>query len=269
MNKTIFLKIGGSLITDKSKANTPKINIINRIASEIAEFHRSNPDTQLLIGHGSGSFGHHAAKKHDTYNGVRNKEEWQGFFEVWYRAKTLNNIFTEALREAGLPVISFSMSTNAFVANHLIQKMTLGPMKTTFNNGGIPLVYGDVVFDQILGGTILSTEEIFAYLAKQFEPTRILLAGIEDGVYADYPQNQELIPIINSENYSEIKEKIIGSVDADVTGGMASKVEYMLSIQSELQTVSIQIFSGLEPGSIKLALESNQKGTTIGSFPWS
>jgi len=266
MNKTIFLKLGGSLITDKSQANTPEPELISRIAGEIADFHSSNPDIQLLIGHGSGSFGHHAASKHDTYNGVKDKEDWQGFFEVWYRAKTLNNIITEALHKAGLPVISFSMSTSASISNHIIQKMSLGPMQTAIENGGIPLVYGDVVFDQVLGGTIVSTEDIFTFLAKHFTPTRILLAGIEGGVFTDYPEKQELIQNINSGNYQKLRKEITGSVDPDVTGGMAGKVENMLSLAADLPKTSIQIFSGTMPGSVKAVLEGTLSGTIISNI---
>ena len=49
MSEFIFLKLGGSLITEKSKANTHKPDIIDRIANEIAEFHDSNPNVQLWV----------------------------------------------------------------------------------------------------------------------------------------------------------------------------------------------------------------------------
>ena len=263
MNEVIFLKVGGSLITDKSTANTPRLKIIDRIALEIAEFHEKNPDTQLLLGHGSGSYGHSAAKKHNTFRGVNTKEEWRGFFEVWYRARELNTLITDALHKAGLPIVSFSMCTSAIVSNHQIKDIELDPISLVIKNGGIPLVYGDVVFDQVLGGTILSTEDIFFHLAKHFSPSNVLLAGVECGVFSDYPKNEQLIHLINNENYSEIKNKIKGSVDPDVTGGMSSKVEKMLSLTNALPSTSIQIFSGSMPGVIKDALNNEHVGTKI------
>jgi isopentenyl phosphate kinase len=266
MSEFIFLKLGGSLITDKSKANKHKPGIIDRIANEIAEFHDSNPNVQLLIGHGSGSFGHQAAKKYDTYNGVSSREEWRGFFNVWYKARSLNNIVTDALQKAGLPVISFPVSASAEVANHQIHKISLEPIKSAIRNGGIPLVFGDVAFDQVLGGTILSTEDIFAYLATHFSPTRILLAGVEEGVFEDYPNNEKLISEINSQNYPDMKKEITGSVDPDVTGGMAGKVEKMFSLLSELHSTNVQIFSGILPGSTKFALEGHASGTKISNI---
>jgi hypothetical protein len=46
-------------------------------------------------------------------------------------------------------------------------------------HGLVPVIYGDVIFDSIRGGTIFSTEEQFEFLAAEFEPEKILLAGVE------------------------------------------------------------------------------------------
>ena len=53
----IFLKLGGSLITDKDKPYTARTQVIADIAKEIVAARKTDPDMELLIGHGSGSFG--------------------------------------------------------------------------------------------------------------------------------------------------------------------------------------------------------------------
>ena len=76
-----LLKLGGSLITDKSQAHTARPELIRRLAEEIRS--AWEPDrSPLIIGHGSGSFGHIPAKKYGTRGGVRTEEEWTGFAEV-------------------------------------------------------------------------------------------------------------------------------------------------------------------------------------------
>ena len=60
-----------------------------------------------------------------------------------------------------------------------------------------------------------------------------------------------------------MKKEITGSVDPDVTGGMAGKVEKMFSLISELHSTNVHIFSGILPGSIKGALEGLASGTKI------
>ena len=102
-----FLKLGGSLITDKNQALQPRRDVLERLSREIAEAYRVNPDLRLIIGHGSGSFGHVAGQKYSTRQGVHSKEDWQGFVEVWKDARVFNQIVVEALLEAGLPVIAF------------------------------------------------------------------------------------------------------------------------------------------------------------------
>ena len=70
MTRLMFLKLGGSVITDKNKANTPDIKRIDAIALAIHKTLELDTSLSLLIGHGSGSFGHHAANKYGTRDGV-------------------------------------------------------------------------------------------------------------------------------------------------------------------------------------------------------
>ena len=63
MSELVFLKLGGSLITNKARRDTAQHAIINRLSVEIASARSYNPNLQILLGHGSGSFGHMAAKK--------------------------------------------------------------------------------------------------------------------------------------------------------------------------------------------------------------
>ena len=66
----VFLKLGGSLITDKDKPYTPRLDKLANLSLEIKTVLDSIPELVLILGHGSGSFGHTAAKKHGTRDGV-------------------------------------------------------------------------------------------------------------------------------------------------------------------------------------------------------
>ena len=77
----------------------------------------------------------------------------------------------------------------------------------------IPIVYGDVGFDKSLGGTILSTEDIFSFLTPIFKPSRIFLLGNPPGVYDNQHQ---IITKITPHNYPEIEQFIHGSKYTDV-----------------------------------------------------
>lgn len=266
MSSLQFLKLGGSLITDKTSPRTPRPEIIARLANEIADAKIANPDLKLVLGHGSGSFGHVPAKKYDTRQGVYSIEEWRGFSEVWYEASALNRIVMDTLHAAGLASVAFPVSGAVTTSKGQMTNWNVAPLRAALEAGLLPVVYGDVVFDEIQGGKILSTEDIFSFLVGKFLPERILLAGLDDGVWGDYPDCTELISEINSNNWSEIAPILGASSATDVTGGMASKVELMLQLVQALPGLKAFIFSGLIPGNVLAALSKEAKGTRIGEL---
>lgn len=259
----IFLKLGGSLITDKSTPRTPKTNLIRQIAEEIAGVYTQNPGIKLLIGHGSGSFAHVPANIYNTIDGVQSPEEWRGFVEVWQEASSLNRIVVDIFHEYDIPIITFAPSSMGTARNRIVSHWNMEPIQQAINAGLVPMVFGDVVFDEILGGTILSTEDIFTHLAAEFSPDRVLLAGIDSGVYADYPVCEELLPSITPASRAALMQQIQGSGATDVTGGMETKVLQMIDLVQEYPDLIVHIFSGKEPGAIRNALEGNPGGTMI------
>jgi isopentenyl phosphate kinase len=258
-----FLKLGGSLITDKARPHTPRLDALARLAGEIAAALQRDPALQLIVGHGSGSFGHVPALKYGTRQGVSTLKEWSGFFEVWREASALNRLVVEALIQAGLAVIAFPPSSNVIARDGRVETWDIDRLRLALAAGQLPVIYGDVVFDLARGGTIFSTEDLFAHLARQLRPRRILLAGLEPGVWADYPACTRLAQEISGENLARIASSLAGSAAVDVTGGMASKVELSLALARELASLEVRIFSGEEPGAVERALLGEPLGTLI------
>lgn len=262
MSELVFLKLGGSLITEKQSEATLRPEVLGRIVEEIAEARAAQPELRILLGHGSGSFGHVPAKKYGTRQGVRNAEGWRGFVEVWRSASALNQAVTGALTAADLPVVTFPPVSSVVAAGGRVQSWNLEPIRAALAAGILPVVYGDVVFDTEIGGTILSTEDLFVHLAAQLQPARILLAGDEPGVLTKYPDGK-VIARITPQNYGSLTALPGASAATDVTGGMASKVEAMLQVVQAAPTCTVRIFSGLEPGAIAAALAGKDVGTSI------
>lgn len=263
MKELVFLKLGGSLITDKNTPHHARLDVINRLASEIAAALHDNPGLKLLVGHGSGSFGHVPAKKYHTRDGVSTPEEWRGFAEVWQEAKALNSIVMEALVGSGFPAIAFSPCAQVLTRSHNIIEWNTTQILRSIENDLVPIIYGDVVFDSGIGGTILSTEEQFEYLAGVFKPTRILLAGIEPGVWKSFPERDDFYITVSPSNLEDIDNHLASSESIDVTGGMRSKVHSMMNLVLAGNCNEIFIFSGLEPGSVYNMLSGKCNGTRI------
>jgi isopentenyl phosphate kinase len=257
----IFLKLGGSLITDKSMPETARFGVLARLASEIAAARRAEPSLRILVGHGSGSFGHIAAAAFRTHEGATTSREWRGFAAVWRSANRLNRLVVDALADAGNPVISLPPSASAIAADGQIESLALSSIVRALAHGLVPLVHGDVSFDTKRGACILSTEAVFAWLAPVLEPTRILLAGAEPGVFADYPNNTRLV-----ERFSQDALQLFaidGSPETDVTGGMAEKVRSALAWSRADPKVEVRIFSGEEHGAVQAALLGDRPGTQV------
>jgi isopentenyl phosphate kinase len=139
----------------------------------------------------------------------------------------------------------------------------LTPITSALGAGLLPVIYGDVVFDLARGGTIFSTEDLFTHLAAELGPRKLLLAGLEPGVWADYPACTKLVETITPLNYPEIAPALGGSSAIDVTGGMASKVELALRWVEVAEDLEVQIFSGEDQGAVHRALTGSKLGTRI------
>jgi len=282
MTELILLKLGGSLITDKDKPYTPRLDKLKELADEIASSWTS--ERHLVLGHGSGSFGHAAAKEFGTRDGPptslapsghsphfqrkwgeKEGGYWKGFAEVWFQASQLNRFVMESLRSAGLPALALAPISAVTAREVRVARWDLTPLRSALEAGLLPVIYGDVIFDEARGGTILSTEDLFAHLTRQLRPNRILLAGLEAGVWEDFPARTRLVSQISLQSYEAMRAGIGESASVDVTGGMAAKVGQMFDLIREVPGLGVSIFSAEEAGNLSRALAGAAIGTELGA----
>lgn len=254
----VFLKLGGSLLTDKTRPQALRPQVLQRLAAEIAGALADRPALRLLIGHGSGSFGHVAGRKYNTRAGVSSPEGWRGYAETARAAALLNRHVMDALWEAGVPALAFQPSASALCHDGQLQALEWRPMRAALDHGLTPVVWGDVALDAVRGGTIISTEEIFVWLAPRLTPRRIILVGEVVGVLSADPASGvagELIAEITPALWPQLVGVLGGSHGIDVTGGMMAKVAAMLSLVQTIPALdAVQIISGLAPGLVRGAL---------------
>jgi isopentenyl phosphate kinase len=188
---------------------------------------------------------------------------WQGFAEVWYQASRLNRFVIQALHEAGLPAMTFSPAASVWSENGQVASWDLAQIERALAVGILPVVHGDVIFDRSKGGTILSTEDLFEHLARELRPKRILLAGLEEAVWADFPARRHRVEVLTRESFEEIQSGVGQASGADVTGGMQSKVQQMLALVEQIPGLQALIFSGEGAGNLEKALKGENTGTLI------
>ena len=270
MDELVFVKLGGSLLTDKTRALALRSDVLARLGREIAAALAERRGLRLLIGHGSGSFGHVVASRYGTRDGVKSSQDWRGYAETCCVAAELNHFVVTALREAGIPILPVQPSASASCRDGELRAMDERPLRIAVANGLVPVVYGDVALDDVRGGTIASTEQIFRWLAPRLGPQRVVLVGEVEGVLTADPATGakgELIPEITPSSLPRVAAVLGGSRGVDVTGGMLGKVMEMMALVEETPSMTaVQIISGVKPGLVRTALVDPE--AAVGTRIW-
>lgn len=265
-SKLFLVKLGGSLVTDKTKPYTPRLDVIRRLAKEIKEAEAKG--IKIIIGHGGGSFPHVSAAKYQTHKGFISDTSIYGMAVVHNDAMKLNAIIMDELLSAGIRAFPIQPSSIAITENAKIKRMYIEPIKVLLKYGMTPVVYGDVGIDLKRGCCIMSTEEIFRYLAlklkDEYEPF-IVMCEVVDGIYTKDPlkySDAEFIKEVSSKNINEVKKYLSASHGIDVTGGMIHKVNILFELAKK--GINSIIINGLVENNLKNVLMGQLvKGTVI------
>jgi len=263
--KTVYLKLGGSLITDKSSERVFRDEVVCRLGEEIRSALDEKP-MRLLIGHGAGCFGHVPAKRYQVKRGLRGGGGWEGYSETRRAVIELNGLVLEAFARADLRPIAVQPSAIALARNGEIVKMDTTVIERIFESGQIPMIFGDAVLDEDLGFTIVSTEGFFRHLAGVFPPSSIVMACDVDGVFNSDPNvdpDAWRIPRIDSKNIDEVLEGLTEGKVSDVTGGMAGKVRAAYDLACEVMDCEVRIVTGVIADRVRDALTGRGGGTRV------
>lgn len=238
----IFLKVGGSVITDKSKPFQMDWTGVNTVVQDIGGL-----DEELVLGHGGGSFGHYVASE---YAGRP-----EGFFKIKEAMAKLNMLFVSSLVSKGVDAVGFPPSAFMLCKGGDVEEMLWEPVAEAAKRY-VPVVHGDAVLDLEDLYTILSTERVLRELAAHVKPRRVLLAT--DGpVMVD----GDAVDEVTDGNFEEVYGQLGGAQGIDVTGGMKAKVLEAARLSAE-QKVEVYIFDGSAPGAIKRAWKHGE-GTRV------
>lgn len=254
----IILKLGGSLITDKSKQFEVRRDVLERLAQEIKE----GTEDELIIVHGGGSFGHPVADKYSLQEGFKNKEQIEGIVQTRKAMGELSRSVINAFHEHKLPVVAIQPSANITCKGGRIEEIDIELIKRFLKLGTIPVLFGDVVLDKDLGFCILSGDQITTFLAEKFKADRVILAADVDGVYDKNPKKNsgaKLIPEIASTDEDILNR--LKTQEGDVTGGIKGKLQEIINLaKSGTQS---QIINAMVPDRLKKALSGEEVTGTV------
>ena len=256
MKNIVLVKLGGSVITDKSKAYFANVDIIKRLAKELRISKKS-----IILAHGSGSFGHTSAVKYGGEKGYKSKE---GIAKVARDAMEINRIVMDILVKEKIPAISFRPMSMILAKSGQMEENFFQAVELAANQGLIPVVYGDVIWDKKWKSTIYSGETILnrigIYLKnKGFKIDKIIQVGETNGVYDD---KGNTIPRITKNSWQNLRKYVYKPRVKDVTGGMQHKIEDALKM-TEIGVNTLLINGKVKNELLNALLNKKVKGTVI------
>ena len=224
----VILKIGGSAITDKTAEATPKTEIINRLSEEIKRADLDN----LIIVHGGGSFGHPTAAKYGIKDGYKDDPTQKlGFAETHHMMTVLNGLVMDALIWHEVAALSVAPSCCVITENGKIKSFDDSSIKAMLKMSFTPVLYGDAVLDEKLGFTVLSGDQLVAYMAIKYKARKIVIGVDTDGLFDSDPKTNPSAKPYKSLTLAELKQiqpKLGKAAGTDVTGGMAGKIAELI-----------------------------------------
>lgn len=268
MSKSLTLiKLGGSIITDKTRPDTLRPEILADLIGQIVAAKRINPAEQFLLAHGQGSFAHFPAHKYETKRGLINSDSLYGLALVLDAVGSLNRLVIHECVKQSLPAVSWMSAQGVITqAGGQPSQSWLEILKLQLNLGLLPVTSGDVVMDEAQSWAIWSGETILGFLATELQKsgykiTKLIQVGEVAGVL---DQTGRVIPELSAQNLSVHQAAITSTTKGvDVTGGMLLKVAGALDLVKKTGIES-WIVAGLEPNNLFKALTGESwSGTRI------
>ena len=215
-----IVKLGGSVITDKSKRYCFHAKTMMRLASEIQK--AADP---LVLVHGAGSFGHILAKEYRLNDGYKNKDQIQGFSLTQSKVQELNSLVLNALQKKKVPAISLPPHAFLRLNDHRFTDINYAMMDDYLEKGFTPVTFGDVVLDKTLQFSICSGDLLMKGLAEHYKPKKAVFVVDVDGIYSENPKKNPDAILLKSASVSDL-ENLTTAADghADVTEGMKGKI---------------------------------------------
>ena len=265
MKKLILIKLGGSLITDKTKPYTTRPETITRLFKEIKQALIKRPELYLVIGNGAGSFPHQSAKKYGTHLGFSDDIGKFGYCVVQNDAAKLNRIIVQECIDQNIPAVGLQPSAVIMAKNKKNYFQNFTVLKQLVKHKIIPILYGDPIMDTLINSTIFSTDKIMELVAREFlkKNEYQIEAMISVGNYAGVVDDKgSVIESITNENFADISKYFYDTKVTDVTGGMRGKVKELLRI-AQLGCKSIILNGGVEGNLQNALLGKKTLGTTV------
>lgn len=246
----VAIKLGGSIITRKSKFKTPDLATIDALCALIGEYHKKG--IEFIVIHGAGSYAHIPAKEYGLAEGIRSEEGKVHYAYVHSLCEELSTIIINSLIKYRVPAVSFHPATFVTQNKKLPQKIDDKMLKRYLKEGFVPVTHGDVVLDKSQRTSIISGDGLMDHFGKRLAD-KLIFASDVDGLLTSLNSKGELIREVNRKNFKSVYKLVGASQHTDVTGGMAGKIKNLMALKCP-----VYIVNGRYPSRIRSILEGKE-----------
>jgi isopentenyl phosphate kinase len=262
MDRVTILKLGGSAITDKSENCTPDIPTIQHVADQLADYR-----LPLVLIHGGGSYAHPFVTRSGVGRGLRDRSQLRSISETEFYLSQLTRIICASLLLRNLNPAPLHPMSFAILDKGEVKKILIDPIRKSLDAGLVPLLHGDLVFDESRGISVLSGDRIASLIGVKIGTSRVLFGCDVEGVYSANPKsfpNTTLISEVSSENFRSVL-RASRNPSTDATGGMGEKVKQAILLAKN--GIESYIFNLREKNALRRLLERDGAiGTRF--VPW-
>ena len=248
MHRTVVIKMGGGLITDKSKHKTVKTEVIDSLSSMVSKL--IDGGFSVVLVHGAGSFGHLTAKKWKLSEGLDSSisnEQRRAVTQVRLDMIELSKHVLGSLESKGVPCTSLPPSTWAKgIGPEFLG--SLGPFTDSPSNE-VMVTFGDVVDrDDSSEFGILSGDDLMVRLSLEVPNVEysIFLLGDSPGMM-DRPPSRQGAELLDTWS-PDIEAETSHNAEEDVTGGIDLKARRAAQIAQNVPNV--WFIDGREPSRV-------------------
>ncbi|KAG8078052.1 hypothetical protein GUJ93_ZPchr0007g3477 [Zizania palustris] len=193
-------------------------------------------DTNFVVVHGAGSFGHFQASRSGVHKGgLHSTLVKAGFVATRISVTSLNQEIVRALAKEGIPSVGMSpFACGWSTKQRNLVSANASQIIQSLHAGFVPVLHGDAVLDESLDCTILSGDVIIRHLAQLLSPKYVVFLTDVHGVYDRPPTDPNAvllkeIEVDDNGSWSIVKPALQKGVEIsvaahDTTGGMETKI---------------------------------------------
>jgi len=265
-NKLTVLKLGGSLLTDKSKPYTPRTEVMKSVCEEIRRCMNEGLLDSLILIQGVGSFGHPPVLEYNLHRGFKGSEQLMPLSNTQSTVGKFRAMLVEQLQQADIPVCLMYPSSMIVAEKMKMSRYFFEPLRGFLSIGMVPLLGGDILIDTVMGFSVGSGDQMAVLIAKELKAKRVIFASDVGGIFGSDPKTDPDAKVYSEIDIGEIErtlEEMGKSTVIDASGAMKGKLRSLIPARPLLEAgLEVSVISMMESGNLTDYLKGKTSKST-------